>query len=129
MENWNDDEWPINIRHKDETQKRLHKAVSAVFFLMMDCNDEALSVEEIRSICGARDDLPPAGEGREGPDEDYAHILDTMEALKVGLLQDMMGPEDADLAGISLADALDAHDDDFDALPAHPGDRRTTKPS
>ncbi|MDR3438874.1 hypothetical protein [Telmatospirillum sp.] len=121
----------MNIRRKDEPQKRLHKAVSLVFFLIMDSNDEVLSIEAIseivHSMCesNGESDRDDQGFG----DDEYGQILDIVEGLKVGLNGQSLVSETSNQLVAALSETLAPREDDFDAPLLRLNDRRSTKPS
>jgi hypothetical protein len=126
MDNWNDD-WPTHIRNKDEAQKRLHKAVCHVFFLIMDSNDEALPIEKVQELCHSIADVPIDAETSDPFDDEYHQILDTMEGLKADLQRHTPAPQDAGLLVAALSGSLDGQDDDAEALFPGSRARRGTK--
>lgn len=138
MDSWNDDEWPMNIRKKDEEQKQFHKSVTTAFFLMLDGNEQTLSLDTIRDLCR----LQQSGEQVDHPqrdrlirdflDEDYGQMLDVIEGLKIGLA----AGQDFDDAPLYSADEIMAEltgslgsQDEAEPPFFRLADRRTTKPS
>jgi len=138
MDIWDDTDWPVSIRKKDDEQKKLHKSVSSAFCLMLDGNDQTLPMDTIRELCR----LPEACDTASGLapeqvlhdiDEDYGQILDVIEAMKISLAfgEDHCAGNGGDGEQLiaEFGVSLTFPDDDFDVPLFRLSERRSTKPS
>lgn len=137
MDSWDNNEWPMNIRKKDEEQKQFHKSVTSAFFLMLDGNEQALPMDTIRELCR----LPETDDAQQDPskperamrdifDEDYGQMLDVIDGLKSSIAFGEDGNNDlAELLMAEFAETIAPHEDDFDVPLFRLTERRSTKPS
>lgn len=141
MDIWDDADWPVSIRKKDDEQKLFHKSVSSAFFLMMDGNDQTLPLDVIRELCRLPEACDTPSELPHGRservmrdiDEEYGQMLDVIEGLKISLTfgknHDSGNGGAAEQLIAEFAESLTAQDDDFDVPLFRLSERRGTKPS
>ncbi len=136
MDIWDDNDWPVSIRKKDDEQKRFHKAVSSAFFLMLDANDQTLPMDTVLELCRLPDTCDAAsGSPQERSDrvmhdvsdEHYGQMLDVIEGLKIGLAYGVDHGVEQMIA--DFATSLSAPQDDFEVPLFRLVERRSTKPS
>lgn len=138
MDIWNDNEWPISLRKKDEEQKLFHKSVSSAFFLLLDGNDQTLPMDTIWELCRLPETRNaqlggPERVMRDVREEDYGQMLDVIEGLKIGLAfgmeNDGTDSDGAQQLITEFAESLVVHEDDFEVPLFRLTERRSTKPS
>jgi len=142
MDMWNDDEWPMNIRQKDEEQKPFHKSVTSAFLHILDGNDATLTINTLHQLCSLLEpgDLhsTTTSEYRESViqdtlDDSYGTVLDITEGLKTSLFYNENHDDDFlndTLREFSeLMEASAPAEDDFDIPRSGSTERRGSKPS
>ncbi|WP_146002669.1 hypothetical protein [Telmatospirillum siberiense] len=138
MDSWDDNDWPMNIRKKDEEQKLFHKSVTSAFLLLLDCNEQPLPLDTVRELChqpetGVAQSERPKQDHlvRDVMDEDYGQMLDVIEGLKIGLALGRDFEDEILSADTMMADLTESQvsQDDFDVPLFRLTERRSTKPS
>jgi hypothetical protein len=142
MDMWNDDEWPINIRQRDEEQKPFHKSVTSAFLHILDSNDATVTINTLYHLCSLLEpsdihattisEYPETGI-QDTLDDSYGNVLDITEGLKISLSHDENHGDDflndtlKDFSEFMEASA--STEDDFDIPQFGSTERRGSKPS